>query len=69
MANTTIQDLKNFEALPDSAKARLHTVAALYAVSTCTVWRRVKAGVIPQPQKVGGTVVWNVGDLRRALAS
>ena len=63
-----LQALQGFDSLPDTAKARVGTVAALYAVSQPTVWRRVKAGLIPAPTKIGGTVVWSVGDLRRALA-
>lgn len=36
--------LRNFDALPDSANVRLPVVAALFACSTVTVWRRVKKG-------------------------
>jgi predicted DNA-binding transcriptional regulator AlpA len=67
MAQAAAADLKAFDTLPESAKARVNTVAALYAVSVPTVWRRVKQGVIPAPHKVGGTSVWRVGELRQAL--
>ena len=68
MAKAAEPNLADFATKPDTAKARVKTVAALYDVSVPTVWRRVKAGLIPAPQRIGGTTVWNVGDLRRALS-
>jgi predicted DNA-binding transcriptional regulator AlpA len=62
--------LRDFDQLPDSASVRLPVVKALYACSAATVWRRVKAGVIPQPKKFGEKLTaWNVGELRQALAA
>ena len=62
--------LRNFDQLPDSANVRLPVVRALYACSSATVWRRVKAGVIPQPKKFGEKLTaWNVGELRRSLSA
>jgi predicted DNA-binding transcriptional regulator AlpA len=61
--------LKNFDSLPDSANVRQPVVEALFACSASTVWRRVASGGIPKPRKLGPRVtVWNVGELRRALA-
>lgn len=70
MAQTAAPDLKSFNDAPDTAKVRVGTVAALYGVSIPTVWRRARAsvGLIPAPHKIGGTTVWNVGDLREALS-
>lgn len=68
MAQTAAPDLKSFNDAPDTAKARVNTVAALFGVSVPTVWRRARAGLIPAPHKIGGTTVWNVGDLRKALS-
>lgn len=60
--------LRNFDALPDSANVRLPVVAALFACSTVTVWRRVKKGTLPTPRKLSeGVTAWNVGELRKAL--
>jgi predicted DNA-binding transcriptional regulator AlpA len=60
--------LENFDELPNSAHVRLPVVQALYACSGPTVWRRVKAGLIPQPRKLGErTSCWNVGELREVL--
>ncbi len=71
MTASTIEDaaLREFDALPDAAFVRVHTVARLYATSTNSVWRWVKRGAIPRPRKLGPQVTaWNVGELRRALA-
>ncbi|MDI1282267.1 AlpA family transcriptional regulator [Brevundimonas sp.] len=59
-----------FDDLPDAAHVRLPVVATLYATSPSNVWRWVKQGLIPAPRKLGPqTTVWNVGDLRKALAT
>jgi predicted DNA-binding transcriptional regulator AlpA len=58
-----------FDELPDAANIRLPAVAGLYGLSPASIWRGVKAGRIPQPRKLSpGVTVWNVGELRRALA-
>lgn len=60
--------LRNFDSLPDSANVRLPVVAVLFACSDVTVWRRVKAGTLPAPRKLGERVTaWNVGELRKVL--
>ncbi len=60
--------LRNFDALPDSANVRLPVVAALFACSTVTVWRRVKKGTLPAGRRLSeGVTAWNVGELRKAL--
>lgn len=62
------QALRNFNFLPESANVRLPVVAALFACSGATVWRRVKAGTLPKPRKLGERITaWNVGEIRRAL--
>lgn len=63
----TLNTLKNFDLLPDSGSIRLPVVAALFACSIGTVYRRVKDGLIPEPKKVGNIVTWNVGQIRQAL--
>ena len=57
--------LANFDSLPDSAHVRLPTVAAWRSISSATVWRHVKCGLIPKPVKLGPNITaWNVGSLR-----
>ncbi len=61
--------LINFDNLPDSAHVRQPVVEVLYACSAATVWRRVKAGIIPAPRNLGPRITaWNVGQLRANLA-
>jgi predicted DNA-binding transcriptional regulator AlpA len=63
--------LRNFDSLPNSAYVRQPVVEALFGYSASTVWRRVKSGNLPAPEKLGGqnsrTTAWNVGKLRRVL--
>ena len=62
--------LRNFDSLPDSAYVRLPVVAALFACSVATIWRRVKTGDMPAPRKFGPKhSAWNVGQLRFALSA
>jgi len=61
---------KHFGHFPDESFVRLPVVAALFACSPATVWRNVRAGIIPAPSRLGARCTgWNVGALRRALAT
>lgn len=66
--STALHPLAGFSNLPDDALARLPVVQAAYACSAATVWRRVKAGLIPAPVRIGRTTAWRVGEIRKALA-
>jgi predicted DNA-binding transcriptional regulator AlpA len=66
--SATAEALKNFPHLPPEAVVRLRTVAALFGVSTPTVWRWTKAGRLPAPIKRGNVTAWRVGDLRAVMA-
>jgi predicted DNA-binding transcriptional regulator AlpA len=60
--------LAKFDSLPDAAHVRLPVVLALYACSRATVWRHVKAGLIPVPVKFSARITaWQVGALRKHL--
>jgi predicted DNA-binding transcriptional regulator AlpA len=60
--------LKYFDSLPDSAYIRLRILCSLRGESAATIWRRVAAGAIPPPKKLGPNVTaWNVGQLRAAM--
>ena len=63
--------LNEFSNAPNDARARIATVQALWGgIAPCTVWRNVKAGHIPAPQKLTpNTATWRVGDLRNALSA
>ena len=61
--------LSGFDQFPESANVRLPVVAALCGISPVTVWRWSKSGRLPTPRRLSeGVTVWNVGDLRQALA-
>jgi len=60
--------LTNFDALPDSAHVRQPVLEVLFACSSATIWRKVKAGTLPAPKKLSERVTaWNVGELRQVL--
>lgn len=60
--------LELFDQLPDSANVRQPTVEGLFSCSSASVWRGVKSGRIPAPQKLSPRITtWNVGELRRVL--
>lgn len=61
--------LKHFDSLPDSANVRQPVLKGLLNCSDATVWRRVNDGTLPQPTRMGRMTFWNVGQLRKALAS
>ncbi|MCA3219359.1 MAG: transcriptional regulator [Burkholderiales bacterium] len=61
--------LEDFDRLPNSAHVDVRVVAALRGCAPVTVWRHVKAGILPQPEKTGpNSTRWNVGKLRRHVA-
>nr|WP_077731898.1 AlpA family phage regulatory protein [Methylocaldum sp. 14B] len=67
-SSNALNILENFDRLPDSAYVRQPIVEALYACSPSTVWRRVRDGSIPKPEKLGPrSTAWNVGLLRQSL--
>lgn len=60
--------LRHFDTLPEAAHVRLPVVAALFACSPATVWRRVKSQSLPAPRKLSeGVTAWRVSELRQAL--
>ena len=68
-SNFKIEFLSDFDSLPDTANVRLPVVMGLYGISAATVWRNIKNGNIPKPRKLTSrTTVFNVGELRSALA-
>ena len=62
--------LEHFDRLPDTAHVRQPVVEGLLGCSSATIWRMVRDGRLPVPKKHSPRVTsWNVGELRRALAS
>jgi predicted DNA-binding transcriptional regulator AlpA len=61
--------LRDFDSLPQTAHVRVRVVAALWGISSPTVWRWAKEGLLPAPVKLGpNTTAWRVSDLRNAFA-
>lgn len=71
MTETTINPaLRDFDQLPDSAYIRLPVLTRLYGVSAATIWRGVKNGTIPKPNKISERcTAWSVKLVRAALAA
>lgn len=57
-----------FDQLPESSFVREPVVLSLYSCSHSSLWRWVKAGLIPPPKKLEGSknALWNVGELRES---
>lgn len=69
-SNQYLDTLANFDKLPDSANVRLPVLTGLYACSSSSIWRGVRAGRIPKPRKLSPrTTCWNVGELRASLST
>lgn len=65
----TAAELKRFSELPDEAYVRAPVVQALFDIKKTTLYTAV-GDYIPMPKRFGKrNVAWNVGQLRRALAS
>lgn len=57
-----------FDHLPAGALVDLHVVRRLLSISRPTIYRHLEKGIIPAPRKIGGRILWRVGDLREFLA-
>lgn len=66
--NNPTPQIENFDRLPDSARLRVKSVAAVVGVGVATIWRWVSEGRFPAPRKIGpNTTVWSVGQVRGFL--
>lgn len=59
--------MNQFESLPDCAIVRLPMVRQLFGISSPTVWRWSKNGLLPTPIRVSGITGWQVGAIKLAL--
>lgn len=68
LAGRQLPEFENFDRLPDAGYVKQRVVQALFACSAATLWRRVRTGLIPPPDKLSArSNGWNVGRLRKAL--
>lgn len=61
--------LAHFDQLPDSAYIRLPVMRGLYGISSASIWRGVKSGLICKPVKISERcTAWSVRLVRADLA-
>lgn len=61
--------VKHFDQLSPECQVRLPVVKAMFAVSSATVWRMVKAKKLTAHKLTERTTTFNVGELRALLAA
>lgn len=64
-----LQALQNFDQLPNSAFVSEPVVRGLVGKSRVTVYIWQRKGLLPKSYKFGHSVVFNVGEVRAALAA
>jgi len=70
LAGQQLPEFENFDRLPDAGYVKQRVVQALFACSAATLWRRIRAGLIPAPIRLSSrSNGWNVGNLREALTT
>lgn len=57
----------DFDHLPDGSLVDLQVVLRLLSISRPTIYRHIRNGLFPAPRKIGGRVLWPVGDLRKFI--
>ncbi len=61
--------IKSIDSLPDSALLSDREIAQLVGVNPTSIWRWAKAGILPQPKRIGLRCTrWELGAVRKALA-
>lgn len=61
-------NFSDFDHLPDGSLVDLQVVLRLLSISRPTIYRHIKNGLVPAPRKIGGRVLWRVGDLRKFIS-
>jgi predicted DNA-binding transcriptional regulator AlpA len=61
--------VRRFNEMPDDALVSPAVIACLEDCSLPTFYRRVAAGLLPAPNRIGGTSRVRVGDYRRMRAA
>lgn len=66
---TINESTKSFDALPDAAHVSAKTAAAVIGMSEASIWRMAKAGKLTA-KKIGERATrFNVGEIRKLIAS
>ena len=61
--------VRRFGEMPDDAMVSPAVIACMEDCSLPTYYRRVAAGLLPAPSRIGGSSRVRVGDYRRVLAA
>ena len=61
--------VRRFNEMPDDASVSPGVIACIEDCSLPTFYRRVAAGLLPAPNRIGGSSRVRVGDYRRMLAA
>lgn len=59
--------ISHLDALPDTARIGTDGILAALAISTTTLWRRIRDGKLPTMNEDGGKRYWTAGQLRAVL--
>lgn len=60
--------LESFDLLPDDAYLRISVLLCLYGYSRATLYRNIKKGIVPEPDRIGERIAgWRVGAVRESL--
>lgn len=60
--------LEGFDLLPGDAYVRLAVLLSLYGYSRATLYRNIKKGIVPKPDRIGERISgWRVAAVRESL--
>lgn len=60
--------LEGFDSMPGDAYVRLAVILSLYGYSRATLYRNIKKGIVPKPDRIGERISgWRVAAVRESL--
>ena len=63
-----IDGLRLYRELPSNGLVTMALISALTGWSRVTLWRKIKAGELPQPRKIGRALRWSKAEVDAFLA-
>lgn len=68
LKNINKASLEGFDSLPGDAYVRLSVLLSLYGYSRATLYRNIKKGIVPKPDRLGERISgWRVAAVRESL--
>ena len=58
-----IESLRLYRELPSNGLVTMALISALTGWSRVTLWRKIKAGELPQPRKIGRALRWSKAEV------